>query len=706
MEAVALNCPVTCGLHCPSAKEAAAAGGECSDSDDTSNSAGVNCGDWVGKDCLAAVEDKDGVFSTFGELVAVQETCPVACGMCDTCQSIVPSFADPCWHNDMYNLYFVDCFDVGKARHLLLDPGTTIEGWYTEDVLNLYVDQCPLTCITCQSLTTTALVWEDGPVRKFAEESGRIVSSFDAATANATVSTCADIMAGDMETPAMPFEWNLASGGGPGSAFFDTVAVRYNFNDFTHAAAAVPGEEGNEHLKLARQLFCATWAFGEPNMMVHFDGVHGVGLSSSASNFPRLVTTLDTDVGTIYRVTYKSSVQQSRNSWLCKPGMVSASAAGCEPDCANSMKYIRHLIDDVWEDRSFDFVATSARSTLMLWGGGSSFEWVEVTRTGHHVAVPSICQTACNDTTTAEEHEQEASIFDLPSMACVERECGPEYCACIGDESCLQDFSKGRKFGFGEQLDALWSCTMDACGSFFPISVTSVLVDTVNKDCLYKHCVVEYLRCELSYDCVNSEEPHPLRGELDQCLQDRCITLSPTGVPTHQPTFAPTFDPKIPVSERPGLHFLMGDGAVETIVYGEHKGAGRVDDEWYRYPNTLSGEVVWIDGDVCALDASVAATLQGKVVLYTDFVGCYAYGVLYKHGAALSIYWVAEDQWERVSGKEGHGGTDDGHGKTFRLDEIVPYPSLIIKETAWRRFSDMRGDVAKVSLPPPALPGP
>ena len=124
---------------------------------------------------------------------------------------------------------------------------------------------CPLVCITCQSLKTTAIVWDEGPVLAFAEESGRIVSSFDAANANATVATCADIMAAAMyaETAALLFEWD----------FLGAAIVRYDFNDLSHSS----GEEKN--VKLARQSFCATWAFGEPNMMVHFDGAHGFGLT-------------------------------------------------------------------------------------------------------------------------------------------------------------------------------------------------------------------------------------------------------------------------------------------------------------------------------------------------------------------------------------------------------------------------------------------
>ncbi len=95
-----------------------------------------------------------------------------------------------------------------------------------------------------------------------------------------------------------------------------------------------------------------------------------------------LEATVHTTVGGMFRVEYKSRVEENRDLWQCKPGLVSYSygmQGASQDDCYNAMKYVIGHKPGQWRESSFEFVATSTSTRVTLWGPGASFEYVRIT---------------------------------------------------------------------------------------------------------------------------------------------------------------------------------------------------------------------------------------------------------------------------------------------------------------------------------------
>ena len=297
------------------------------------------------------------------------------------------------------------------------------------------------------------------------------------------------------------------------------------------------------------------------------------------------------------------------------------------------------------------------------------------------------CDTDCtgyggNRICNEDSSGRRSTETDFPvdsSMACVIENCGFTYCACLKDERCLQNFAHGQRNVFGLELDRLWECVEGNCAENLPTSAeTGRLSDEINKNCLYQNCLKEFLRCEVTFDCVSdsSDNPHPLRVELDVCLESRCITVSPTPVPTAAPTLSPTWDADVPASERPGLHvfFSDDDSDFETLSVGYDSyrvvsNEGRTDSSLYTFPTVIVADVVDLTSEnVCNVTEQVAASLVGKAVMFKrSDSGCSSYTMLYSYGALL--YFDVSDTMNWNQGYENN--------------EILPYPPLQMQPGVW-----------------------
>jgi len=189
---------------------------------------------------------------------------------------------------------------------------------------------------------------------------------------------------------------------------------------------------------------------------------------------------------TLYRgQEYRSLVEDSRNSWVCKPGMVSYHADGCTyPECTLAMTYVAPRENGVWQTGNFEFVATSSLTRLTLWGPGATFDYLRMTEVSETMVVPEacICQWGNQGSDVGTVRN---SFPDDSAFRCVADKYSSECCECLKDERCLRNFKAGQQNVFGPTLDDLWRCAKVECVEHFPDSTGGGrLVGTTNQDCL------------------------------------------------------------------------------------------------------------------------------------------------------------------------------------------------------------------------------
>jgi hypothetical protein len=694
----------------------------CEDDPLFSDGMGRDCSFYEKKDCLVADDDQ----SLLG-MVAVQEHCPKTCGFC----------------------------------HLNCDERNVDLKYYG------YRD-------VCKRLITTQLSWEKGPTRAYRFTCGMgpffpVVGSLDVVGEDGKITRakCDEHLA--MSGRAASLEWN----------FDRSPTIQYNFSaDLT--------------------LLCASWEFEDnaiprvsdaPDGRASLQATTSIGgmyfvdnaIRLTSEHFASLKAVVATTIGGMYRVEYKSLVEESRDFWVCKPGMVSHGITDGEDDCRNAMKYVQPRQNGEWQVSRFDFVATSASTRLTLWGPGASFEYVRMTKMEVTVASPRIrtglwmvgngcsfqhCDPediltseagrevqkgcwvrngCCDDkdtnelcfwdgedilTSEAGREVETGSRMIFPedsAMRCVEESCAPQYLECLKDVRCSQNFAAGQRNGFGVTLHDLWNCVNTIGSLIEQLSNSSHSTHStqrlsempVHQGCMQKSCIMEFWRCELTYECAgdNVENPHPLRVELEECLVRNCVTTtsSPTPVPSAFPTRSPTWDPSIPVRQKPGLHVLFSDdfGDSETLSLGEDYSVPvnyyGFDASQYTFPTVIySNSIIDLTAmDICNLDKSVLSALKGTAVLFkivSDSLQdpCSPVHVLYQHGVVLYIQELDECVRECHSPYPGdpecsaHSPLDQ---PDWNPDEMVRFPVLYLEWETSNRLKTKGVKSIQYSIP-------
>jgi hypothetical protein len=339
MKAIQTNCAATCDLCDTGVVEEVV---DCEDDPSFVDAMGDSCTYYEGKDCTVAENDR-----TFLSMVDVQYNCPKSCGFC--------GFS--CANQEDY------CYDEFGDYSMVFDPSVG-KTWFKGNALE-YISDCPSYAGACKKIKTAKVSLNEATgeyeptsvAYEFELDGGPIVSKIGPTAGSITATVCADHLA---LSAADPFSWD----------FETSSVIQY---DFTGG--------------LTR--FCSTWKLMSDSMSVDFASGGAVRLISDT--YASVETRLDTVVGGVYTVEYKSQVAERRDMWTCEPGLVSYHASGHSTQCENAMKYSTPQQVDVWRTESFTFVATSTATTLTLWGPGASFEYVRVTKADHSIVMPASC---------------------------------------------------------------------------------------------------------------------------------------------------------------------------------------------------------------------------------------------------------------------------------------------------------------------------